>query len=224
MKKQYLKSRPVCKVSFNLPPEAVNDAQTVDLLGDFNDWNEAEPIPMKKNADGSFSTSLELAAGRAYEFRYRLDGLHWENDWGADAYVPSPYSGIYNSVVNIEVPAFELDNPDAPKAPAKKAPAKKAPAKKAPAKAKKKEAGPDKLTQIEGIGPKIAGLLAAEAIDTFAKLAKAPQKKLKSILDAAGPRYKMHNPATWPEQASLAAKGKWDELKVLQDSLQGGKK
>jgi len=37
-------------------------------------------------------------------------------------------------------------------------------------------------------------------------------------------RYKMHDPTTWPKQAKLAADGKWDELKKLQDELDGGKK
>jgi len=33
----------------------------------------------------------------------------------------------------------------------------------------------------------------------------------------------MHDPTTWPQQADLAANGKWDELKVLQDELNGGR-
>ncbi|MDA7501881.1 hypothetical protein N8482_01255 [Chitinophagales bacterium] len=81
----------------------------------------------------------------------------------------------------------------------------------------------DKLTKIEGIGPKIAGLLVADGIDTFAKLGKASQKKLNAILAEAGPRFQMHKPTTWPTQAKLAAKGNWDELKTLQDELDGGK-
>ena len=31
------------------------------------------------------------------------------------------------------------------------------------------------------------------------------------------------SPETWPQQAQLAADGKWDELKALQDELDGGK-
>ncbi|HBY69766.1 MAG TPA: 50S ribosomal protein L21, partial [Flavobacteriaceae bacterium] len=29
---------------------------------------------------------------------------------------------------------------------------------------------------------------------------------------------------TWPQQAQLAADGKWDELEKLQDELDGGRK
>ena len=47
--------------------------------------------------------------------------------------------------------------------------------------------------------------------------------QLKDILTEAGPRYNSHNPSTWPQQAALAAAGKWDELQVLQDELNGGR-
>ncbi len=112
------------------------------------------------------------------------------------------------------------------------APAKAAVAAKAPAAAKAtssvpapatSSAKPDKLTKIEGIGPKIAEHLAAGGIITFADLAASPVSRLQEILTAAGPRYKMHNPTTWPQQAKLAADGKWDELQVLQDKLDGGR-
>ncbi len=83
---------------------------------------------------------------------------------------------------------------------------------------------PDDLKKIEGIGPKIAGLMNEAGIITFDDMAKAPIDKLKEILEAAGSRYRMHDPSTWPDQAALAAEGKWDELKVLQDKLDGGRK
>ena len=40
---------------------------------------------------------------------------------------------------------------------------------------------------------------------------------------AAGERFQMHDPTSWPDQAKLAAEGRWDELKELQDILQGGR-
>jgi len=93
----------------------------------------------------------------------------------------------------------------------------------APKAAPKAAAKADDLKKIEGVGPKIAGLLAEGGFDTFAKLASADVQALQVILDNAGPRYKSHNPTTWPQQAQLAADGKWDELKELQDKLDGGK-
>ncbi len=86
------------------------------------------------------------------------------------------------------------------------------------------EVSTDDLKKIEGIGPKIAEKLNEAGINTFAELAAAEVDKLKAILEEAGSRYRMHDPSTWPEQSALAAAGKWDELKVLQDELDGGKK
>ncbi|KAA3647222.1 MAG: hypothetical protein DWQ07_06895 [Chloroflexi bacterium] len=81
----------------------------------------------------------------------------------------------------------------------------------------------DDLTKIEGIGPKISELLKNDDISSFADLAAAEEPRLQKILDDAGSRYQMHEPDTWPEQAQLAANGKWDELEKLQEELQGGR-
>ncbi len=84
-------------------------------------------------------------------------------------------------------------------------------------------AEPDDLKVIEGIGPKIAGLLQEAGIRTFNDLASADVGRLQEILENAGPRYRLADPGTWPKQAALAAEGKWDELKELQESLKGGR-
>jgi ribosomal protein L27 len=81
----------------------------------------------------------------------------------------------------------------------------------------------DDLKKIEGIGPKIEQLLHEAGITTFAQLSETSTDLIKVILDAAGPRYSMHNPTTWVKQAALAAEGKWDELEAWQDELDGGK-
>ena len=81
----------------------------------------------------------------------------------------------------------------------------------------------DDLTKIEGIGPKIAGLLKADGIDTFEKLSKSKVTAIQAILDKAGNRYAVHNPSTWAEQSKLAAKGDWAGLKKWQAALNGGK-
>jgi large subunit ribosomal protein L15 len=81
----------------------------------------------------------------------------------------------------------------------------------------------DDLKLIEGIGPKIADLFINAGIDTFAKLADASVEQMKSILETGGPRYTIHDPSTWAEQAVLARDGKMSELKELQDRLNGGK-
>lgn len=105
----------------------------------------------------------------------------------------------------------------------KKAPTPKKAAEKKAAPAKKAATKGDKLTTIEGVGPKIEGLLNEEGIATFADLADAKVETLAAVLEKAGPRFKMHKPDTWPQQAALARDGKMDELKTLQDELNGGK-
>lgn len=89
--------------------------------------------------------------------------------------------------------------------------------------AKAEDAKPDDLTKVEGIGPKINGLLQDAGIRTFRQLAEAGVGRIKDVLIEAGGSYKSKDPGTWPNQAELAANGKWDELKELQDRLNGGK-
>jgi large subunit ribosomal protein L27 len=86
-----------------------------------------------------------------------------------------------------------------------------------------KKVAPDDLKLIEGVGPKIEGLLHQAGINTWEAFANASIDQLQSILDEAGSRYKMHDPGTWAKQAKMAAAGQWNELVALQDELKGGK-
>ena len=79
----------------------------------------------------------------------------------------------------------------------------------------------DDLARIEGIGPKVSKVLKEASISTFEDLSKAEVEDLRQILANAG--LKMMDPATWPEQAKLAAEGDWDALQELQDKLSGGR-
>ncbi len=90
IKKQFLKSKPVCKVTFKLAKELANGASKVNLSGDFNNWNETSD-EMNTLKDGSFSLALDLESGREYQFRYLLDGTTWVNDENADGYKNSGY-------------------------------------------------------------------------------------------------------------------------------------
>ncbi len=113
-----------------------------------------------------------------------------------------------------EAPAAEEAAPVAEAAPEAPAVEEAAPA---------AEASADDLKKIEGVGPKIAEILANGGLETFAKVAASDADAIKALLEAAGSRYRMHDPTTWPKQAGLAAEGKWDELKKWQDELDGGK-
>jgi predicted flap endonuclease-1-like 5' DNA nuclease len=82
--------------------------------------------------------------------------------------------------------------------------------------------GPNDLTVVEGIGPKINELFNNVGVVTFAQLAKQTVPQMQKVLDDAGSRYKLAKPDTWAKQAALAAENKWAELKALQDKLSGG--
>ena len=98
LKKQFLKKQPICKVTFKVPADQVQEAEKVSLLGEFNNWNSEEAIEMKKLKDGSFKTVVSLDAGKEYEFRYLVNGTDWLNDEEADKYVSTPF-GTENCVV-----------------------------------------------------------------------------------------------------------------------------
>ncbi len=94
--KTYSKSKPVCKVTFEVSADAVNGGKSVSLLGDFNEWN---PTALKKQKDGAFKASVELEKGKEFAFRYLVDNDLWINDEAADKYVASGVSYEENSVV-----------------------------------------------------------------------------------------------------------------------------
>ena len=82
------------------PPPAggVTVAETVALCGDFNDW-APDSIQLRRDADGRWTTDVELEAGRSYRYRFLLDGERWENDWTALAYEPNKDGGDDSVVV-----------------------------------------------------------------------------------------------------------------------------
>ena len=143
-------------------------------------------------------------------------------------------SAIADSVVEGHLAAATNAEEMAAAAPAPKAAPKAKADDKPEAKVTKKEAAPakeeapaaksdeaDDLKKIEGVGPKIAEVLGEAGVSTFAALAKMDRDAIKAILDTVA-TLKSKEPKTWPQQAALAADGKWDELKVLQDELMGG--
>ena len=98
-----------------------------------------------------------------------------------------------------------------------------APAAKKAAKVRgKKRDGSDDLELLEGVGPKIAGLLVDAGFATFDAVAKAAPDKLQEVLTAAGSKFNMAKPETWPEQAALDAKGDWAAFDKLTEALVGG--
>ena len=215
LKKEFLKSTAAAKVTFTLPKTAIEGAKEVRVLGDFNNW-DWDKAPIMKASKSAYSATIVLAAGKQYEFRYKADNGVWENDHAADNYLAATYD-VDNSIVIVPAKKGKATSKADTTAKPKKA---KATTKK---KTTKKAAKGDDLKKVEGIGPKIAGLLNDAGIVSFVDLSKASIKTLKKILTDAGSRYKMHDPKTWAAQAKLAAKGEWDKLKAWQGELKGGK-
>ncbi len=211
------------KVKFILSADIVANATEGLLLGEFNNWDIENGFTMKKAKDGSLMATVSHEEGRAYQYRYLLNDGRWVNDGSANQYIHDERFQVENCVIKVptgEVAAVAVSVGKSKAAKAKAAPAVKE-VKAKESKAAKNEV--DDLTKIEGVGKKITELLAADEILSFSDLAKSTPKKIKSILDAAGRKFKMHDPSTWPKQAKLAAAGKWDELKQLQAELKGGK-
>jgi hypothetical protein len=115
------------RITFTVDPQV--GAQVAAVCGDWNGWSPGADV-MRPDGEGGFSLTVELAVGRAYRFRYLLDGHRWENDWAADAYKPNDF-GADDSVVDLTAlpAAARRVTPEAPTA--RKAPAStKAPVKK----------------------------------------------------------------------------------------------
>ena len=81
---------------------------------------------------------------------------------------------------------------------------------------------PDDLTRVEGIGPKVSSVLSAAGIATYRRLAESDVAALYQLLRDAGLQFM--DPATWPEQAALAASEDWDELAARQEQLSAGRR
>ena len=81
----------------------------------------------------------------------------------------------------------------------------------------------DDLTKVEGIGPKIQGLLNDDGIWSWKQLSETAVEQIQKVLDNAGPRYRVHNPASWPLQAEMCHKGEWDKLDKWQEEHKGGR-
>lgn len=82
---------------------------------------------------------------------------------------------------------------------------------------------PDDLTVIEGIGPKIEEILNKEGIHTYEQLMETPVLRVASYLKKAGPRFQLHDPSSWPQQAAFARQQRWEELEKIKLKLISGK-
>lgn len=185
---------------------------TVETVGD--DLQEVAVM-----VTDSIETDEEMASLEEEAVENAIDMLLEEMEEEADEVEVTIYSGIsqdetddqlYGAVVAI-----------ATRLPAEPTPQTRA-ATTEPKGKKPQQPGKD-LQLIEGIGPKIAELLIANGIHDLVDLAAAPVEQIREILLAAGRRFRLADPSSWPEQAKLGAAGLWDALSELQARLKGGR-
>jgi len=95
--KQFLKSKPECKVTFTVP---AIEAQSVEVAGAFNNWTPNE-LPLKKRKDGVFKGTINLPVNNSFEFKYIVDGTTWVNDEQADKFVWNDFAGSENGILEL---------------------------------------------------------------------------------------------------------------------------
>ncbi len=96
IKKQFIKTKPVCKVTFTVDAK---EATTASVVGDFNNWNPSEG-ELSKLKNGSFKGVFDVNKDASYEFKYFIDGAY-VNEEQADSFKYNEFSGTENSVLEV---------------------------------------------------------------------------------------------------------------------------
>ena len=94
IKKQFVKTKPVCKVTFSVDAKTASQAAVV---GDFNNWNVAEGA-LSKLKNGTFKGMFDVTKDAAYEFKYVIDGV-FVNEPEADSFKWNAFAGNENGVL-----------------------------------------------------------------------------------------------------------------------------
>lgn len=98
LEKKYSTTDATCRVTFKLTEEEVQSATSVQILGEFNNWNAKSAVNMKAE-NGVFSAIVELDTGRDYQFKYFTSNNVWLNDATADGLIDTP--DAQNSIVSL---------------------------------------------------------------------------------------------------------------------------
>lgn len=93
VQKTYFKTKDYCKVKFTFTGD---NAETVEILGLNNDWEN--PVEMRKKKDGTFSCEVSLPKNTEQQFKYRVNQSEWVDEPDADRLQPNEF-GTVNSVI-----------------------------------------------------------------------------------------------------------------------------
>ena len=99
IKKQFVKTKPVCKVTFSIEAKEAKEAKTASVVGDFNNWDQEAGV-LNKLKNGTFKGVFDLNKEATYEFKYVVDG-QFVNEPEADSFRWNDYAGAENSVLSL---------------------------------------------------------------------------------------------------------------------------
>lgn len=96
IKKQFVKTKPVCKVTFSVEAK---EATKASVVGDFNNWNQSEG-ELSKLKSGTFKATFDLPKDNSFEYKYIVDGVY-QNETEADSYRWNEFANAENSVLEV---------------------------------------------------------------------------------------------------------------------------
>ena len=96
IKKQFIKSKPVCKVTFSVEAK---EAKNASVVGDFNNWNPKDG-ELNKLKNGTFKATFDIPSSKTYEFRYVVDGA-FVNEEAADGLKWNDFASAENSLLEV---------------------------------------------------------------------------------------------------------------------------
>ncbi len=96
IKKQFVKTKPVCKVTFSV---VAKEASQASVVGDFNNWNAAEGA-LSKLKNGTFKGVFDVSKDASYEFKYVIDGT-FVNEPESDSFKWNAFAGNENGVLAV---------------------------------------------------------------------------------------------------------------------------
>ena len=96
IKKQFVKTKPICKVTFSIDAK---EATAASVIGDFNGWNPKDGA-LSKLKNGTFKATFNLPKDASYEFKYLVDGVYL-NEPEADTFIFNDFANAENSVVAV---------------------------------------------------------------------------------------------------------------------------
>jgi len=69
-------------------------AESIAVVGEFNDWNPHTHLLSQSHGDPSWHITVDMELSHSYHFRYLVNGEQWMDDDRADCYEPNEFGGF----------------------------------------------------------------------------------------------------------------------------------